>query len=113
MKNNNTIAELRPNVYLIGFVLIIAAGILFLAGCSSGMEQSSLDQTGVIGDKSFSFKDAGSEWQVNFQDNEISSLYKNGVRIPDEEIDNHKKMIYKNLGELSKEYDHLSSKVFK
>lgn len=113
MKDNFTIADLKPNVYTIGLVIIISAAFLLLSACSSGMEQNGSNQIGITGDKSFSFKDAGSEWKVNFQDNEIESLYKNGVRIPDEEIDNHKDMIYKNLGELYKDYGHLSDKVHK
>lgn len=52
-------------------------------------------------DKSFTFKEDGSLWKVDFNDNEISALYKDGVRIYEDEIDQYRDMIFKNLYELS------------
>ena len=54
--------------------------------------------------KSFSFYDEedGEEnhWEVVFKGDEISELYKNGNRIPPEEIEKYKKMVYRNVDEL-------------
>lgn len=104
--------EFRVNVFGILFALFVVIVLFSMSGCSSGYDQKTNDnQISFSGDKSFSFKDSGSDWRVDFDDNEISALYKDGNRIPDNEIENHKKMIYENLGQLNSEYDHLSGNV--
>jgi len=101
--------ELRVRVFGILFALFVGIVILTLSGCSSTYEQKSFNnQQSFTGDKSFSFKDNESNWRVDFEDDEIRSLYKDGNRIPDSEIDQYKEMIYRNLGQLHSKYDNLS-----
>lgn len=82
----------------------------FFAGCSSSqnMNNDSRNNPALSNEKSFSFyyKDDGQTnyWKVNFIDGKISTLYKNGERIPGYKIDDYKDMIYKNLGELTDDY---------
>jgi chromosome segregation ATPase len=47
-------------------------------------------------------------WDVNFKDGEISSVYKDGERIPDDEIDNHRDMIYEKLNKLQDKSHHIT-----
>lgn len=63
------------------------------------------------GNKSFSFKENGSDWRVYFEDNKIADLYRDGSRVPDEEVDQYKDMIYDELNELSSDYKKYSGKV--
>lgn len=112
MKIDFTNVELRASVFGILFALFVGVVLLSLSGCSSGSEQNATtNQINFSGDKSFSFKDEGSNWRVDFEDDEISALYKDGSRIPDNEIEQHKEMIYENLSRLHSEYDNLSGKV--
>ena len=112
MKIDFTNVELRASAFGILFALFIGVVLLSLSGCSSGSEQNAAtDQINFSGDKSFSFKDEGSNWRVDFEDEEISALYKDGSRIPDSEIEQHKEMIYNNLRQLHSEYDELAGNV--
>ena len=49
------------------------------------------------------------DWRVDFNNDEISSIYKDGTRLPDNEIDQHKEMIYEKLGELRSDYKDVDS----
>ncbi len=98
---NGLITNLPELLFSVTVLLVIT----ILSGCSSGIEQNSIvknniNQKDYEGDKSFSFKDYGSDWRVDFNGQDISALYENGTRIPDNEIEHHKKMIYENLNEL-------------
>jgi chromosome segregation ATPase len=106
--------EFRVSVFGVLFALFIGIVLLTLSGCSSTYEQKINDNTANFsGDKSFSFKDNGSDWRVDFDDDEISALYKDGNRVPDNEVNQHKEMIYQNLRDLKFKYDKLSGKVHK
>lgn len=101
--------ELRVSAFGILFALFVGIVLLTLSGCSSTYEQKPFnDQQSFTGEKSFSFKDNGSTWRVDFKDDEINSLYKDGNRVPDSEVDQHKEMIYKNLRQLHSKYNNLS-----
>lgn len=91
----------------LGFLLIA----FLISSCASSLNKEQDIQAGFGGDKSFSFKEDGSNWRVDFKDDDISSVYKNGERIPDNEIDQHKEMIYKKLDELRSDYKDFSGKV--
>jgi len=39
-------------------------------------------------------------WEVNFDGNEITSVYKNGNRVPDDLVDDYKNKVYKELDEM-------------
>ena len=112
MKIDFTNSELRVNAFAILFPFILIAALISLPGCSSAVEQNdSVYQTNFSGDKSFSFKDEGSDWRVDFEDNEISALYKDGARIPDSEIEQYKEIIYEKLNGLKSNYKYLSGNV--
>lgn len=114
MKTNFTTAELKANLFGIMFALVVYTVLVSLSGCSSGIEQNTTsNQTSFTGDKSFSFKDEGSDWRVDFDDDEISALYKDGSRVPDNEINQHKKMIYEKLNGLQSEFKEFDGKVHK
>ncbi len=112
MKLDFTSTEFRTNLFGIVFALIVFTALISFSGCSSGIDQSNtLNQTSFTGDKSFSFKDDGSDWRVDFNDNEISSLYKDGTRVPDTEIDQHKNMIYEKLNGLKSDFKEFNGNV--
>ncbi len=112
MKTDFTNTELRANLFGILFALIIFAALISLSGCSSAVDKNNaLNQAIITGDKSFSFMDEGSNWRVDFKDDEISAIYKDGTRIPDTEIDQHKDMIYENLNGLKSDFKEFDSNV--
>ncbi|MCU0343897.1 MAG: hypothetical protein MUF28_08755 [Ignavibacterium sp.] len=112
MKHNFTKTAFRPNFFRLLFYLFVITGLVSLSGCSSGIDPNTAsNQTSFSGDKSFSFKDKGSDWRVDFDDDEISALYKDGSRIPDNEIEQHKEMIYEKLNGLKSEFYDLNSNV--
>jgi chromosome segregation ATPase len=114
MKADFTSTEFRANLLGVVFALIVFTFLVSLSGCSSGMEQNTVsNQTSFTGDKSFSFKDEGSQWRVDFDDDEISALYKDGTRIPDTEIDQHKDMIYENLKGLKSDFKEFDGNIHK
>ena len=114
MKIDYTSTEFRANYFGIIFALIVFTALISLSGCSSGIEQNNTsNQTSFTGDKSFSFKDEGSDWRVDFDDDEISALYKDGSRVPDNEISQHKKMIYEKLNGLQSDFKEFDGKVHK
>ena len=112
MKINFTNVELRANTFGIFFSFLVIAALILLPGCSSGIEQNNSSyQTSFSGDKSFSFKDEGSDWRVDFEDDEISALYKDGARVPDSEVEQYKEMIYEKLNGLKSDFRDLSGNV--
>ncbi len=105
MKPNITNVELRASVFGILFAIVVFAVLLSLTSCSSGVtENNSSDQKSFTGNKSFSFNEEESTWRVDFDGDEISALYKDGSRLPDSEINQHKDMIYEKLDGLRQEY---------
>ncbi len=72
MKHNFTKTAFRPNFFRLLFYLFVITGLVSLSGCSSGIDPNTAsNQTSFSGDKSFSFKDKGSDWRVDFDDDEI------------------------------------------
>jgi len=114
MKTDFTSTEFRANLFGILFALVVFTVLISISGCSSGIEQNTTSyQTSLVGDKSFSFKDEGSDWRVDFDDDEISALYKDGARVPDNEIDQHKEMIYEKLNGLKSDFKEFDGNVHK
>lgn len=114
MKLDFTNKELRVNVFGIFFAIIVFTALISLSGCSSGIEQNTnQNQNSFSGDKSFSFTDEGSQWRVDFENEKITSLYKDGNRLLDDEVEKHKEMIYRNLKGLRSEFDELTGNVHK
>jgi chromosome segregation ATPase len=114
MKTDFTGTEFRANLFGILLALVVFTVLISISGCSSGIEQNTTSyQTSLSGDKSFSFKDEGSDWRVDFDDDEISALYKDGTRVPDNEIDQHKEMIYEKLEGLKSDFKEFDGNVHK
>ena len=112
MKLDFTNRDLRVNMFGILFTSIVLLAIIVISGCSSGIEDNTnSNQINFSGDKSFSFKDEGSQWRVDFENDKITSLYKDGNRLLDDEVEKHKEMIYRNLKGLRSEFDELSGNV--
>ncbi|HKB85266.1 MAG TPA: hypothetical protein VKD08_03780 [Ignavibacteriaceae bacterium] len=95
-------------------LLVIPAVILFMGtGCSTS-NRGTVSQTDLNNrtDQTFSFNNdengSSVRWEVNFDDGEITSLYKDGERVPDNEIDDYKDMIYHRLDRLHKKSRHIS-----
>ncbi len=88
-------------------LLITAVIFIIVAGCSTSNQGtgSQLD-TNNRADQTFSFNNDENgknvRWEVNFDNGEISSLYKDGQRIPDNEIEDYKDMIYHKLDKLQR-----------
>ena len=109
------ITRLQPKGFFSTLMIIISAALLIsIAGCSTGMEQNyTANQQSFSGDKSFSFKDNGSDWRVDFDDDDISAIYKDGARLPDNEIEEYREMIYDKINGLKTEQYELSDNVHK
>ncbi len=79
--------------------------LIMMNGCAASEMDQRFDHTEKLslseGDKTFTFTDEyngkGSGWIVVFKDDEIRSIYRDGVKIPDEEIELYEDLIYKNL----------------
>ena len=112
MKNNSTNNGFKSGAFSFLFIPILLIAFLNITGCSSGFEQNDLqNQSSFSGDKSFSFKDDGSSWRVDFKDDDISAVYKDGTRLSDSEIDTYKDMIYDKIDELKTDQEMLAGKI--
>lgn len=94
--------------------LFIPAILIFIAsGCSSSNQGTVSEfDTNSRADQTYSFNsdDSGKSvrFEVNFDNGEISSLYKDGHRIPDNEIDDYRDMIDHKLNKLQHKSHHIS-----
>ena len=114
MKLEFTNTEFRANLFGLLFAVVVFTVLVSISGCSSVFDQNGTsNQTSLTGDKSFSFKDEGSSWRVDFNDDEISALYKYGNRVPDNEIAQHKEMIYEKLNGLKSDFKEFDGNVHK
>jgi chromosome segregation ATPase len=112
MKRNFTYTKFRARLFGLAFLAMVFTVLISMNGCSSEIEQNTTsNQAGFMGDKSFSFKDEGSSWRVDFDDDEISAVYKDGTRVPDTEIGKHKEMIYENLSGLKSDFKEFNGSV--
>ncbi len=97
----------------IGVLFIPAFSFLILTGCSSSNQgtNAQFDKNNRA-EQTFSFyKDENGKdvkWEVNFNEGKISSVFKDGERIPDNEIDNYSDMIYDRINELQDQSHHIS-----
>lgn len=79
--------------------------LIMLNGCAASEIEQGFEHSEEVrfteGDKTFTFTDEfdgkSSKWLVVFKDDEIRSIYRDGVKIPDEEIETFEHLIYKNL----------------
>jgi len=114
MKLSFTSTKFRTNLFRVFFVIIVFTALFSVSSCSPGLEQNNTsNQNSITGDKSFSFRDEGSNWRVDFDNDEISALYKDGARVPDSEIDQHRERVYEKLGELKSDYKDIDVNVYR
>jgi chromosome segregation ATPase len=112
MKANFTNSRFSAKVIGAFSALVVFTVLLNFTGCSSGIEQSSIpNETSFYSDKSFSFKEEGSDWRVDFNDDEIYALYKDGSRLPDNEIEKYREMIYEKIDALKSDQDKLANNI--
>lgn len=89
------------------FTLTKMTGILFLVTFSfyscSGTQETPGGTTSYynnMSDNSFSFREDGNKWRVDFDDGDISAIYKNGEKIPQEDHPNYERMIFNRISGL-------------
>jgi len=107
---------MESGTFTIGrLTLLIIPALIFLVitGCStSGQGTVSSYDTQTRADQTFSFykEENGKNvrWDVNFEDGEISSIYKNGLRLPADEIKDYEDMIYHRLDKLQSKSHHIT-----
>ncbi len=96
------------------FMLLLPLAVLLIGtGCSTSSQGTSTQsELNNRTDQTFSFNNdengSNVRWEVNFDDGEITSLYKDGERVPDDQIDDYKDMIYHRLDKLHKKSHHIS-----
>src|SRR5690606_16161765 len=83
------------------FVVALLTG---LTSCSNAQETSggTTSYKQNLPENSFTFRDDGNNWRVDFEEGEIAALYKNGERVPQGEISSYESMIYDNINKLRK-----------
>ena len=89
------------------FSLLLLPAVIFLVapGCSTSNNGTASNyDVNRRADQTFSFNNEENgknvRWEVNFEDGKISSVYKNGLRLPADEIKNYEDMIYHRLDKL-------------
>ena len=97
---------LKLNRKLKSLLLVFLISLLICSStlaCTTGVNPSS-DSLHKESDKYLSFYDEKDgkdiHWEANFDDGEIVSLYRDGEKIPEDEIKNHKRLINKKLDEM-------------
>ncbi len=119
MKPNFTVVKVTAFKYQLfsGLLLIISAFIFY--SCASSAEdnmKSSKFNQGHDKNKTFSFYEQSNGqdnyWQVTFDHDSISQVFRNGTEIPKDQIDNYSDLIYDNIGEISKSLRMFSGKDF-
>lgn len=114
MITETTKARFNPNKQGLFLLSALLAAILIIVGCAGSVEQNTKQNKAAFsGDKSFSFKDNGSEWRIDFENNEISAVYKDGARVPDSDIEKYKDMIYNKINDLKSDQKELADKVYR
>ncbi len=87
--------------------------LIIISGCSTSNQGTfnQLDKNNRA-DQTFSFYNSENgkdvRWEVNFEDGDINSVFKDGERIPDNEIDNYREMIYHRLNKLQDKSQHIT-----
>jgi chromosome segregation ATPase len=107
MKNISTNFKFKAIAFFIMLKVVVFTIVLCLISSSKTVGQNS-----VSGDKSFFFKENGSEWRVEFEKDEIAAIYKDGARLPDNKIDEYKEMIFDKIDELKSEQDKFSGNIY-
>jgi hypothetical protein len=84
-------------------LLIGLSLVLFILNACSASESTG-NQKMNSSDKTFIFKDGNDVYRVEFNGKQITSLFKNERKIPEDEIDNYKDLIVYELKHLTKDF---------
>ena len=83
---------------------IIAGSLLFFASCSSESYTQQEDTSQQKGEQSLYFTEyedgSKTRYEVNFNDGKISSIYKDGIKVPDNEIKDYEDLVYDELNSI-------------
>ena len=121
MDFNSTVRKFNMIKFLpfSGLFLIITAFIFYSCASSAedSMKKSEINQNqDKSNTKTFSFyeqsKGQDNHWQVIFNHDSISQIFRNGTEIPKAQFDNYRDLIYNNIGEISRTPRMFSSKDF-
>lgn len=83
------------------FILLLFTAFSFTSISCAGIQVDSLNKDSQKYLSFYETEDGETiHWEVNFDGDEITSIYKNGKRIPDELIDDYKDKIYEQLDEM-------------
>jgi chromosome segregation ATPase len=88
-----TFTKMTGIIFLVTFSFYSCSGTQETPG---GMTSSYNNMT----DNSFSFREDGNKWRVDFDDGEISAIYKNGEKIPAADHQKYERMIYNRISGL-------------
>jgi len=98
MKNFTTFKQLKSSnlIYLVGILLFIFSSISCATVPTDSLNKDSQKYISfyetIDGDRV--------HWEANFYGDEISSIYKNGKRIPDDLVEDYKHKVYNELDEM-------------
>ena len=110
--NFNTMSKVNSSLTIKIFSMLVFMAVAFsLDACAApvqGSLQSGQDSTEASGEKTFTFHKMSNGkdnlWKVVFEDGKIVKLYKNGSRIPKENIDEFQSMVDDELAELNPDH---------
>ncbi len=101
---------------------IVVSSFLFFASCSSESYTQQDETTKKKGEQTLYFTENEDgqpvHYEANFNDGKITSLYKDGVKIPEDKIKDYKELVYDNLDSIRKDdndffaFHHHGPKVF-
>ncbi len=94
-----------------GIFLLLTMLTITACSNSSGTSSGITSFQSGYGDNSFTFKDNSDKWRADFEDGEIAALYKNGERIPSEEIALYEDLVYDKFNDLRKDLKKIKSDV--
>ncbi len=121
MNFNSTVGKVNKIKFLSfsGLLLIISAFIFYSCASSAeeSMKKSELNQNyDKSNNKTFSFYEQSNgrdnHWQVIFDQDSISQIFRNGTEIPKAQFDKYRDLIYDNIGEISRTPRMFSGKNF-
>jgi len=88
---------------------LMAGMLLLITSCGSESFTQQEDNAKKKGEQTLSFSEEvnGTEvhYEVNFKEGEISSVYKDNIKIPDNEIEDYEDLVYDKLNSIRKDED--------
>lgn len=121
MDFNSTVSKVNMIKFLSFSVLLIIISTFIFYSCASSakdsMKNSQPNQDyNKSNNKTFSFYEQNNgkdnHWQVVFDKDSISQIFRNGTEIPKSQFDNYRDLIYDNIEEISRTHRMFSGKNF-